>query len=448
MKSHTSIIDELKHLGFILSLALLVGLHIGFVGWSIAAGMAAYLVIHFRYAMATLDWLEKKSPPRRIPDVNGVWGELIYRTLRVARKNRKAKKKLSFLLNRFYKTGDALPDATVMLDDQGNIEWFNRAALSMLNLRQHKDYGSKITNLIRHPDFTRYFNRGDFDKTLDIGLLNPDRLIRIRITPYGKNNLLLSAHDVTRMHHVEQMRRDFVANISHELRTPLTVLSGYLEILASGGQLAQEKIQPTLLQMQQQTDRMKSLVEDLLMLSGLENQWRDMSQESEVAVPTLLEVIRDDALILKGNADHEIVLDMDQTLWLRGNAKELQSAFTNLVSNAVRYSPDGGVIRISWKKRKERVVLEVSDTGVGIEAEHIPRLSERFYRVDKGRSQSSGGTGLGLAIVKHVLQRHDGYLEIDSTPGIGSTFRCSFPKSRLIGPVSDTFESDVTKSLN
>lgn len=442
--------EELQRLAFVLFFALLIGLNLNAVAWSLVVGFCIYLYLHFRKGVSVLDWLEKKNILNGLPNANGIWGEVIYKTIRIGRKNRKAKKKLSSLLNRFYKTGAALPDATVVLGKDGAIEWFNKSAGELLNLRQPQDYGSKITNLLRDPKFHQYFDKADFTKPLEIALEARSLHISIRITPHGNNNLLMSAQDVTRMYQLEQIRQDFVANISHELRTPLTVLRGYLEILADEENVEQEEIHVTLGQMKQQADRMQSLVEDLLMLSGLQRSLPDKSHNSKVAVPILIENVRDDAIILSGENKHEIELDLDQNLWLLGNAKELQSAVSNLVSNAIRYSPDGGKILISWSRSEQYqkyVVLEVRDYGIGIEPHHIPRLTERFYRVDKGRSQTTGGTGLGLAIVKHVLQRHDGYLQIDSVSGRGSTFRCFFSKERIIPAESIDIDDKLCADL-
>jgi two-component system, OmpR family, phosphate regulon sensor histidine kinase PhoR len=262
----------------------------------------------------------------------------------------------------------------------------------------------------------------------------------VTIVPYGHQHRLMVVRDVTRLAQLEKVRRDFVANVSHELRTPLTVVKGYLEVLADDlGQKPSTKT--ALAQMQMHTERMQRIVEDLLMLSRLETQDRSEVRD-QIPVAALLAAIREDAMLLSGAQRHQIELVADRDVWLLGNEKELHSAFSNLVFNAVKYTPAGGKITLRWAADQGVPRLEVTDTGIGIAATHIPRLTERFYRVDTGRSREQGGTGLGLAIVKHVLLRHQGRLEITSQPGTGSTFACVFSKDRIIRrPVHEAVSS-------
>jgi two-component system phosphate regulon sensor histidine kinase PhoR len=295
-----------------------------------------------------------------------------------------------------------------------------------LNLYR-QDSGLKVTSLVRHPKFIYFLAQRRYDESLEFpSSLNADIMLSVRIAPYGKKQRLLLATDNTRLHRLEQMRRDFVANVSHELRTPLTVINGYLETLLDNEDSLPSRWQKPLSGMHQQSWRMLRIVEDLLMLSRLENQGERQWQRM-VNVPVLLDGIAEDAIALSGERGHRVVLEADRGLRLRGHEQELHSAFSNLVSNAVRYTPDGGHITIRWQADERGVHLEVEDNGEGIPPQHLHRITERFYRVNRDRSRDSGGTGLGLAIVKHVMLNHGGKLHITSLVGVGSIFACDFP---------------------
>ncbi|MCP3869366.1 MAG: phosphate regulon sensor histidine kinase PhoR [Gammaproteobacteria bacterium] len=346
-------------------------------------------------------------------------------------RGRKRKRKLSPLLSGIHKSTKVLPDATVVLNSKGEMEWGNIVARGMLGLERKRDRGRMIDELITNQAFQNYYSAGDFSHPLNItSPVNDDIRLEIRIVPYGKVKYLLQARDITRLRQLETVRRDFVANVSHEMRTPLTVIHGYLETM---GESEGEDLAPwqnIITQMRQQTGRLQRIVEDLLLLSRLESPGQEDGLQAPVDVPMLLEFVRDEALSLS-KGEHSITTDIDETIKLQGSASELESIFSNLVFNAVRYTPAGGRIRLRWWSSKRGPCFLVKDTGIGIEAEHIPRLAERFYRVDVGRSRKSGGTGLGLAIVKHALTRHGSQLKIESEPGKGSSFRCCFPPSRL-----------------
>jgi two-component system phosphate regulon sensor histidine kinase PhoR len=362
--------------------------------------------------------------------VAGIWGELFRQFYLQQKRSKKRKKKLLRILNRFKESTAAMPDATVVMRERGEIEWWNDAARHLLGLKAPEDVGQRVDNLIRFPSFTEYLHEGDYtEQVIFASPVNDKIVLSGQIVPYGKSQTLLVARDVTRLQHLEKMRRDFVANVSHELKTPLTVISGFLETMTDSSGLPPRWARSIQL-MHQQTARMRAIVEDLLFLSRLETSQSPINREVEVA--SMLNQIRDEAFALaeSKNKQLDIVAELDHELPLIGDEAELRSAFSNLVVNAVKYVGDQGAIAIRWFAEGDRLVMSVTDTGEGIAQHHIPRLTERFYRVDASRSRESGGTGLGLAIVKHVLERHNARLEITSKLHEGSTFSCVFPMSR------------------
>ena len=410
-----------------------------FIGWladavalTLLLGLGVYAGWHMRQVYRLERWLRygKHFHP---PEARGIWEEIFQLIYRLQQRNRKRKRKLGGMLNRFQQATAALPDATVVLTDGEHIEWWNDAAEQLLGLRYPRDVGQHVGNLIRNPVFVAYLHSNDFDSPIQMPApVNPQITLSVRLISYANDQRLLVARDVTRIQQLERMRRDFVANVSHELRTPLTVVAGYLEALldeAADDPAARQWLR-TLTSMDEQSRRMQGIVEDLLMLSRLESQTQP-DQLAPVAVPGLLAQVREDAQRLSGDQAHDITLEADPELWLLGSESELRSLFSNLAFNAVRYTPAGGRIDLRWYGDAEGAHFAIRDTGIGIAAHHIPRLTERFYRVDIGRSRGSGGTGLGLAIVKHVLLRHDGRLAIDSEPGVGSTFVCTFAPVRV-----------------
>jgi two-component system phosphate regulon sensor histidine kinase PhoR len=375
-------------------------------------------------------WLHKgkKSEP---PQAAGLWGEMFNGIYRLQQRSRKRNKRLVKFLNRFRETTGALPYGVIVLDEQGGIEWWNDAAQGLLNLKYPQDVGQRMGNLIRHPRFNAYINSETDERDVAIpSPLNDQQILNVRVVPYGKNQQLVTIRDVTVLQQVEQMRRDFVANISHELRTPLTVLSGYVENLLEHTP-DEATVQHALNLMSQQTRRMQHLTEELMLLSSLENSQGTIKREI-INVAQMLASLREEALVLSGDKQHTIELDADENLCLRGNPKELDSIFTNLVVNAVNYTPDKGKIRIRWYGDEAGAHYEVEDTGIGIASHHLPRLTERFYRVDLARSRATGGSGLGLAIVKHAMQQNHGKLRIESELGRGSCFICDFPRQLVV----------------
>lgn len=419
-------------------IALPLGLATGHTAAALLIAALVYLTYHLYQLRALERWLQNKG--RGEPDVQGVWGDIYYHLYRLQRRNRKRKKKLASMLGRFRESTAAMPDATVVLDHDGLIEWWNDAAGKSFGLKQPHDVGQPLTNLVRHPDLVRYLDTEDFSEALTLPSPVDERVtLSVRVVPYGNNQRLLVARDITRLQLLEQMRRDFIANVSHELRTPLTVISGYLETIQDADDACTGQWGQSLAAMQQQASRMQQIVTDLLLLSRLETEGAQ-SERYPVDVPALLGMLREDAEVLS-KGGHAITLEAEPGLWLLGSRGELRSAFSNLIYNAVRYTPAGGTIAIRWYADQDGAHFEVRDTGIGISAQHIPRLTERFYRVDVGRSREAGGTGLGLAIVKHVLMRHEARLTIQSTPGTGSVFACHFKPADLYRNVASAEQS-------
>ncbi len=408
-----------------LLLALFVGWLSGYVLLALLLVVSLWFISYF-VRLAKLDhWLrfDRKQEP---PQSSGLWGEVFTGIYRLQQRARKRNKRLVKAINRFRETTAALPDGVVMLREAGEIEWWNAQASQLLRLKYPQDVGVRLVNLLRHPDVSAYW-RGEWpDQQVTIQSPYDDSIrLSIRVVEYGQNQMLVIVRDVTLFEQVEQMRRDFISNISHELRTPLTVLSGYMESLLEEN-ADNEQMQHTFKVMQQQTWRMHQLTEDLMLLSSYEDPRRDRKQ-LVVNVPQMLTSLKEQAEILSAERNHTVLLEADPRLYLLGEHRELDSIFTNLVVNAVNYTPTGGAIRIRWFEDDKGAHFEVNDTGIGIPPHHIPRLTERFYRVDEGRSRHTGGSGLGLAIVKHAMQRNNGSLRIDSEVGRGSTFICDFP---------------------
>lgn len=426
------------YLAALITAGLVVGLLLGHPAAGVAAALAIYCYLLIRDGRRLYEWLHTRhdeEPPR----VHGYQDDLVDEIQALRRHYRQREDKLTQFVKRIQEATAALPDAIVVLDQQDHIQWANQQAADYLGIRWPQDAGQRLGNLIRHPLLLGYLKQqGQSADSKGVILPSPEDNelhVEYRLIPYGDNLRLLLARDVSRIHRINQMRRDFIANASHELRTPLTVIAGYLEALDGDMESSTADLQPQFQQMRKQAARMQTLIEDLLTLSSLETN-NDRSQHEEVAVPEMLATIYKEATTLSGERKHMIMLDVDHDLELTGSYRELYSAFSNLVANAVQYTPAGGVIRIRWYEDEAGAHMKVSDTGEGIAPEHIPRLTERFYRVDKGRSRDSGGTGLGLAIVKHILQRHNGRLHIDSEPGKGSIFRCDFPPDSVVHAAS------------
>lgn len=368
----------------------------------------------------------------------GIWGEINYAFYRLQRRHRREKQRLHGTLRRVQDSTSALSEGVVALEQRVLLARWNPAAGQMLGLKPG-DAGQSLANFIREPAFVRFLHSPEPEREpLTLPAPGPNagrRMLQLELTRYGRSEGLMVVRDVTRLHRLEQMRRDFVANVSHELRTPLTVVAGYLETLETSGQ-APANWQRPLTQMREQTQRMANLVTDLLLLARLETSEHASGRE-QVAVRGLIQRVAEEARALSGGR-HDILVQCDSDDSISGNAAELHSAFANLATNAVRYSPAGGPVQLRWWRGDDGSGhFSVRDRGIGVDPVHIPRLTERFYRVDEGRSRDAGGTGLGLAIVKHVLLRHGAEMSVDSAPGHGSTFTLNFPAER-ISTSSDT----------
>jgi two-component system phosphate regulon sensor histidine kinase PhoR len=409
------------------AIAVAGGLVFGYpLVWVIAV-LASYLGWNLYQVHRLESWLSYRrgGRPRSAP---GAWGNIYLGLNRLQKRNRDRKRRLNRVLKEFRKATGAMPDASIVLDQDDRIAWVNKMAGRYLGVSK-ADRGRRIENFLRVPAFIKYMRRGDFGQPLSMtSPIDGGRSLSLRIIPYGEGQRLLLAKDVTRERRLEKVRRDFVGNASHELRSPLTVISGYLDNLHADPELP-ESWQGPVREMTTQAARMRSIIEDLLTLSRLEASGVPAGDD-RVDVQGLAALIRKDALAARSPCA-TIELDFDSPASIVGSESELYSAFWNLVQNAVKYTgPDGGVV-IRWSTDKLGGQFSVSDTGVGIPDEALPRLTERFYRVDKGRDRTKGGTGLGLAIVKHVLQRHEAHLEVQSELGAGSTFTCHFPVSRI-----------------
>ncbi len=415
----------------LLAAALLLGAAFGYTAWFLLGAVTIYLGLHLYNLHRLEHWLRvgRRYHP---PDARGIWGDVFHGLYRLQQRNRRRKRRLAQFLDRFEQVLGALPDATVVLGADHTIEWANEAAARLLNLRWPQDSGRRIQTLVRFPLFLEYVERGDFAEPVEMPSPADGRVrLAVRLIPYGQDQLLLVARDMTRIHRLEQVRRDFVANVSHELRTPLTVMRGYLETLeGAGDELPAAWGEPVAI-MGQQVARMQRIVEDLLLLARLEAEPVGAGARV-VKVAPMLAQLREEARVLSGERGHRIELTADEELCLRGEEHVLRSAFANVLFNAVQYTPAGGGITMRWYADGDGAHFEVEDNGIGVPPAHIPRLTERFYRVDKGRSRATGGTGLGLAIVKHALNRHDGRLRVQSEVGVGSVFTCDFPRERVV----------------
>ncbi|MFT4993097.1 MAG: two-component system phosphate regulon sensor histidine kinase PhoR [Paraglaciecola sp.] len=381
-------------------------------------------------------WKSKKTLP---PKIGGIWEHIYDGIYALQKRNRGRRKELAKIVRRFREGSEALPDAAVVVDASAAILWCNRLARIELGLRWPDDAGRRIYNFIRHPQFIQFYHGGHYDQPIKIpSPVNPHRILEYRIMPYGDRNLMVLIRDVTQLNLIEKMRKDFVANVSHELRTPLTVINGYLEILPEVTDVEPEVVGKAFTEMRTQSARMQSLIEELLVLSRIEAS-KEKVNEKIVNVPHMLAAIKIEADALNKRKGHKIIMQVDPTLQVYGIETELYSAFSNLIFNAIHYTPDLGNILVEWQWVEQHAQFLVRDNGEGIEDKHLPRLTERFYRVDKARSRKTGGSGLGLSIVKHVLNHHYSQLEITSKLGQGSEFSFAFPQElSLKSPETDT----------
>jgi two-component system, OmpR family, phosphate regulon sensor histidine kinase PhoR len=411
----------------------------GLVLWPIVGGTRALwlyigllllLLLHHIYHLTQLHRWLKDPRLDTLPEGRLEWEEIFAALARLLRRRTHIESRLSAALERFQQAGAALPEGVIILDESDAITWCNPKAEHYFGLSNQRDRGQQITYLVRNPQFVEYLETRNFREPLLLRSKREDQelSLSVQLVPYGASEKLLLSRDITRWERMETTRRDFVANVSHELRTPLTVLSGFLETLADTPDAEPEMLRRSLELMGEQARRMHQLVEDLLTLSRLESAQNPMREEL-VDIAALVRKLFAEAQAISAGR-HRLSLRTDNPNGLRGSAEELRSAFTNLISNAVRYTPEHKGIEIAWTTRGTDPAFVVRDEGIGIEAHHIPRLTERFYRVDRGRSRANGGTGLGLAIVKHILSRHQAHLEVTSVLGKGTTFTAVFPAAR------------------
>ncbi len=416
---------EASRLAAFVLLGLLLGHLTGHRLVSLLAALTFYLAEH-SYQLLKLVFLTKTLQRVKPPFPAGFWAEIYRSIAHHQTRSRKRKRGLVRFASRFREAAGAIPDALVILDKDHSVEWANPSAHSLLGFSWPASEGKSINELLDYPGLHKYIEQGEYHQPLDyVPTHNSAIVLSVRVTPFGgkKRQRLLVARDITKIYHLNQIRRDFVANVSHELRTPLTVFNGFVENLMDARDTP-ERMQQPLTRMHGQAARMQSIIQDLLTLSRLEMDEK-ASDQHPIDIPGMLEEIVNQAASL--SHEHQVELDADQELWLLGNESEICSAFTNLVVNSVLHTPPGTEIQVIWHYNDEGPFMIVQDSGEGIDPEHLPRLTERFYRVDKDRSRASGGTGLGLAIVKHALHRHEAVLHVSSDVGEGSSFTCRFP---------------------
>jgi two-component system phosphate regulon sensor histidine kinase PhoR len=421
-------VSAILRIALILSLSLGVGFFFGVTVGLITAlcSLLVLISVQLRYLSHLADWLDHPNSTK-LPDGWGAWTDVFSRLYKLRRGDEKNQAELAEWLARFRQAMHLLPDGVVIMDDVMFLEWCNPTAETHLGLNLAKDKNMRVTNLVRTPEFIDYIILGRYETPLTLNL--HDRKLIVHLIPFENRRQILVTHDVTESLRIDEMRRDFIANVSHELRTPLTVINGFLEIAAMQPNLDSTIRASHINMMVEQGERMQRLVEDMLTLSRLESEDFQIKHE-RISISAMLEKILDEGIALS-NGRHVIELQSDGPDLL-GSEDEIRSAFANLLTNAVRYTPANGRIKMIWEYTLQGPKFTVQDNGIGIEAEHLNRLTERFYRVDKSRSRETQGTGLGLAIVKHVLLRHNAQLLIESTQGVGSRFSAQFPVAAMV----------------
>ncbi|CAH0532832.1 Phosphate regulon sensor protein PhoR [Vibrio stylophorae] len=405
---------------------LLIGWFFGGMAWFLTIATVILLLWHYHNLLKLSRWLwqERRLTP---PAAGGSWEPIFNGIYRLQQRNRRRRRELGNLIRRFRNGGESLPDAVVVFHGDGTIVWCNKLARQLLGFQWPEDAGQHISNLIRHPKFVKYISRQRFSQPLELpSPINQNRILEFRTMPYSEGEYLMVVRDVTQLKHLEGMRSGFFANVSHELRTPMTVLQGYLEMAKEPDVLQGPMWTKAHTVMMEQLSRMNSLVGQLLTLSKIEAAPM-IELDQVVNVPAMLDILEKEATTLSGENQHRLRFEVDHTLATLGDEDQLRSAISNLVYNAVKYTPPRAEIEVRWFDTLSGPRLEVNDSGEGIAPQHIHRLTERFYRVDKARSRETGGSGLGLAIVKHALNHHDATLEIRSQVGKGSSFAFTLP---------------------
>ena len=388
-----------------------------------------YLLSHVYWIYRLKKWL-KNPNLSTIPDGSGIWGEIFSILYQEYKKQKKSKSELTTILGRFMTAAEAIPDGIIALNQNNEIEWCNKPSEKMLGINLTKDINQPINYLLRETNFTEYLNDKKYNDTLKlISWRNTSRSLEILLVPFGASQKLLICRDITQTEKNDSIKRDFIANVSHELKTPLTVILGFLETLSDMKNEFNEKTHSYLQMMLEQSDRMKKLVEDLLQLSSIESNAAP-AEKKEIDIHRLFKNLKKDSDLISDKL-HNIDISIKKNINLLGYEKEIYSAFLNLISNAIRYTHEGGSINVIWNMKDQKPYFEVQDSGIGIDEKLIPRLTERFYRINADRSRNTGGTGLGLSIVKHICIRHQAQIEITSQIGKGSQFKIIFPQERL-----------------
>ncbi|MEH6591506.1 MAG: phosphate regulon sensor histidine kinase PhoR [Halioglobus sp.] len=423
MKTSNIWVGELRRVVLLLGISAAVGWLLGYPLVVLTATMFAILC-HWLYQLWRIQqWLSQ--PETEPPEGSSIWGDVFDRIYHLRRKEKQAREQLQSAVDYLRDSFASMHDGAVMVDESGAIQWSNTAAENLLGLRFPEDSGQGILNLVRDPAFHQYFVGGDFNESLTLSPgADTERFLQIDITHFGDGDRLVFVRDITNIIRMETMRRDFVANVSHELRTPLTVITGYLDTILDNAGAVEPRYTKALQQMSQQAARMEGLLKDLLWLSRIESV-QSIADHEVIDMRGLLEEICDEVTTMQPERRVNLTISTDESVL--GDYRELHSAVSNLVLNAIKYSADDSEVSIHWLKDGDSCRLSVRDTGQGVAPAHIPRLTERFYRVDEGRSSATGGTGIGLAIVKHVAASHNAQLDIDSVYGEGSDFSLVFP---------------------
>jgi two-component system phosphate regulon sensor histidine kinase PhoR len=437
---------ELNRLCLLLSLAAVIGYAVGHVSWVLLISLCVYYLYNLYQLRRFNLWLNRDSSESdsQPPESFGLWGDIFDGIYRLQKQERRASSYLANIVDKAQESSAALEMAVVMINKQGNLDWWNFAAEKLLGLQHPKDRNQSITNLIRNPSFAEYFHSENYDETLKMEAPGEsNKTLEFQIALFGENERLMIVRDITQLHRLESMRKDFVGNVSHELGTPITVIKGYLEAILDNLDGLDEKWHKPMHQMQQHSMRMENIVRDLLMLSSLETKGLTKTQDI-IDLKSLFSEIQIDTQQMFKDKAHTFELAYPPSLCLVGKRSELYSAISNLVVNAAKYTPANGHIKLSADKGTNSLNITVADNGIGIENHHIPRLTERFYRIDGSRSLDTGGTGLGLAIVKHILARHEAELEIKSSVGEGSSFICRLPLSRAASNAIDDKQSQTS----
>ena len=417
-------------LAAIYALLVIAGLLLDQLSLLLLIGTVALFIVNIHQFYKLLQWIWQ-VPQKHHVGGKSMWDHLYYGVENIQRSNRRRRQQLIHSLGQFRQGADALPDGVVVYNQYNNIVWCNSQARLLLGLKWPEDQGQRLDNLIRYPQFSQYLSEHDFEQVLIIpSPRNELMILEHRIIEYGHNQFLLVSRDITRLQQLEDMRREFVANVSHELKTPLTVLQGYLELMSDNDEV-DASWQMATNAMKQQTSRMKGMVEQLLALSKIESSNHALIKKV-VLMSAQINMLREDALALIGTRDLSIEFNIAPELDVYGDEAQIFSACTNLVTNAIRYCEDGSHIKVVWQRCTDGAMFSVTDDGPGIAPVHLHRLTERFYRIEQSRSSSSGGSGLGLSIVKHVLLHHQSTLNIDSTLGKGSCFSFVINNERLI----------------